>query len=139
VVGSENGEIGKGFREMLRPAKDGAIPEDDRVALAWIFKQCGTASSSVKPTSMGISDAVRILSDGARHSNEFEPPIRMEVEPGRRIFESRLRTRHFLLGFFAPLGHGLFSTRSTSKGISEAARMLSDKVSRPEEKESPGG
>jgi hypothetical protein len=41
---------------------------DDRVALAWIFKQCGTASSSVKPTSMGISDAVRILSDGARHS-----------------------------------------------------------------------
>jgi hypothetical protein len=67
VVGSENGEIGKGFREMLRPAKDGAIPVDDRVALAWIFKQCGTASSSVKPTSMGISDAVRILSDGARH------------------------------------------------------------------------
>jgi hypothetical protein len=68
VVGSENGEIGKGFREMLRPAKDGAIPVDDRVALAWIFKQCGTASSSVKPTSMGISDAVRILSDGARHA-----------------------------------------------------------------------
>jgi hypothetical protein len=66
VVGSENGEIGKGFREMLRPAKDWAIPVDDRVALAWIFKQCGTASSSVKPTSMGISDAVRILSDGAR-------------------------------------------------------------------------
>jgi hypothetical protein len=81
VVGSENGEIGKGFREMLRPAKDGAIPVDDRVALAWIFKQCGTASSSVKPTSMGISDAVRILSDGARHFNEFEPPCQMEVEP----------------------------------------------------------
>jgi hypothetical protein len=66
VVGSENGEIGKGFREMLRPAKDGAIHVDDRVALAWIFKQCGTASSSVKSTSMEISDAVRILSDEAR-------------------------------------------------------------------------
>jgi hypothetical protein len=68
VVGSEKGEIGKGFREMLRSAKDGAIPVDDRVALAWIFKQRGTASSSVKPASMGISDAGRILSDGVRLS-----------------------------------------------------------------------
>jgi hypothetical protein len=33
VVGSENGEIGKGFREMLRPAKDGAIPLETDFAL----------------------------------------------------------------------------------------------------------
>src|SRR3990172_11222142 len=72
----------------------------------------------------------------ARHFNEFEPPCQMEVEPCRRIFESGLRTRHFLRGFFAPLGCGLFSTRSTSKGISEAARMLSEKVSRPDENSS---
>jgi len=63
----------------------------------------------------------------------------MELEPGRRIFESGLRMHHFRRGPFAPVGKGFFSTRSTSKGISEAARMLSDKISRPEEKESPGG
>jgi hypothetical protein len=49
----------------------------------------------------------------------------MELEPGRRIFESGMRMHHFLRGPFAPVGKGFFSTRSTSKGISEAARMLS--------------
>ena len=58
---------------------------------------------------------------------------------GCRCVESGLRMHHFRRGPFAPVGKGFFSTRSTSKGISEAARMLSDKVSRPEEKESPGG
>ena len=101
--------------------------------------------------------------------NEFEPLCQMEVEPihlhrefpvpdlpegeelatvvkeepceipGRRCVEPGLRMHHFRRGPFAPVGKGFFSTRSTSKGISEAARMLSDKVSRPEEKESPAG
>jgi hypothetical protein len=75
----------------------------------------------------------------ARHFNEFEPPGQMELEPGRRIFESGLRMHHFRRGPFAPVGKGFFSTRSASKGISEAARTFSDKVSRPDENESPGG
>ena len=59
--------------------------------------------------------------------------------PDCRVVESGLRMHHFRRGPFAPVGKGFFSTRSTSKGISEAARMLSDKVSRPDEYESPGG
>jgi hypothetical protein len=42
---------------------------DDRVALSWIFKQCGTASSSVKSTSMEISDAFEFFQMGARLEN----------------------------------------------------------------------
>ena len=118
---------------------------------------------------MRISDAVRILSDGARHFIQIEPSGRMVAERvdlgrefpvpvspegegpapvvkecpreilGRRCVESGLRMRHFRGGPFAPVGKGFFSTRSTSKGISEATRMLSDKGSRPDENESPGG
>ena len=59
--------------------------------------------------------------------------------PGRRCVESCLRMHHFRRGPFVPVENVFFSTRSTSKGISEAARMLSDKVSRPDKNESPGG
>jgi len=53
----------------------------------------------------------------------------LEAEPGRRIFESGLRMHHFRRGPFAPVGKGFFSTRSTSKGFSEAARILSEEIS----------
>jgi hypothetical protein len=82
------------------------------------------------------SSGQRFESSRARHFMQFEPLIRMEVEPGRRCVESSLRMHHFRRGPFAPVGKGFFSTRSTSKGISEAARMLSAKVSRPDENSS---
>ena len=56
--------------------------------------------------------------------NEFEPPCQMEVEKGRRIFEFGLRMHHLRRGPFAPVGKGFFSTRSASKGISEAAKFF---------------
>ena len=39
-----------------------------------IFTYVGTASLSVRSTSIGISEAVRILSDGARHLYPCKPP-----------------------------------------------------------------
>jgi hypothetical protein len=79
------------------------------------------------------SSGQRFESSRARHFIQFEPPIRMEVEPHEipsyRCVESDLRMRHFRRRPFAPVGIGFFSTRSTSKGISEAARILSEEVS----------
>jgi hypothetical protein len=45
---------------------------------------------------------------------------------------------HLPRGSFPPFGKGVFSTRSTSMGISEAARILSDKLKHPDENDSSG-
>ncbi len=67
----------------------------------------------------------------ARHFIQFEPPIRMEVEQVHPDASSGLLMSHFRRSSFAPVGKGFFSTRSTSKGISEAARILSEEDSHP--------
>ena len=111
-----------------------------------IFVRYGAPLHTIRTTR---SNGSRASSPGCR---EFPVPVSPEGEGpatvvkewpceilGRRCVESGLRMRHFRRGPFAPVGKGFFSTRSTSKGISDAARMLSDKVSRPDENESLGG